>query len=133
MGTSKASELVHVIGNKIVSDPAYLDQPWDGVSLVGTFSEGQRRMTGFRFFADGAFKASLPKDKDLGIMNGLRDLHREMSAETGAAWHQCLIQIWKPGPKIHIDFEYDDPERWKLKPVSLDVSDYANSIRPPMD
>jgi hypothetical protein len=34
--------------------------------------------------------------------------------------------------KINIQFEYDDPNRWSLKNVSLDMSKYAESLKPPM-
>ena len=64
-------------------------------------------------------------------LDPLRDLQDAMAAETGNLWKQALIHITRPGPEINIQFEYDDPTRWSLKKVSLDLSDYAESLRPP--
>ena len=124
---------VHEIGGKILADPVYADQNWDGLAIVGTYSDGQRRMTAFSFMADGSHRPALPDDLDSAILHGLAELRQAMAAETGTEWHQCLIHIWKPGPKIRIHFEYEDPERWRPKVKGLDISDFIEAIRPPIE
>lgn len=39
MTKTAATDLVHKIGDKILSDPAYVNQPWEGLAFVGTFSD----------------------------------------------------------------------------------------------
>ena len=123
-------EVVQQLGQTIVTDPEYGKFDWQGVALMVTRKPTERRMTGYLYLADGTFSATRPgnnrKIKDLA---GL--LQQVMEDETGARWLKCLIHVWKPGPEIDIQFEYDDPERWKIQKVSLDMSDYAESLRPP--
>ncbi len=64
------------------------------------------------------------------LVKKLRELQTLAPTPDGKTWQQCLIHITKPDYKINIQFEYDDPRRWSLKKVSLDMAaDYANSLR----
>ena len=115
-------------GSLILKSDDYLDNRWESIAIVGNFSHGQQRMNGYVYFEDGDFEARIPS---FDALRRIRTLREEMTKEKGEYWHQCLIHITRPEMKINIQFEYDDPDRWSLKKVSLDVKDYAESLKPP--
>ena len=130
LSTSTADDLILEIGSLVVNDRRY-DDRWKGLALVGNFSDGQERMNGYQYFADGEFEAGVPKGAG-DIIDKLLELRREMKKDKNEEWQQCLIHITKPDYKINIQFEYDDPNRWVLKKISMDMSEYAELIKPPM-
>ena len=127
-------ELISKIGGLILSHPEYADNPWVGITILVEFLGRRSHAShGYRYLDDGSFTPALPDgpegDDAYDTIVELRDL---MAADTGNTWHQCLIQIWQPGPQIKVLFEYDDPTRWSIKEFSMDMSPYANSIKPPI-
>lgn len=103
---------------------------WDGHAIVVNVAPGHRRFNGYVY--DGPnWSAFSPQEKGFEFLDVLQELQDAMAAETGNRWKQALIHITRPGPEIDIQFEYDDPTRWSLKKVSLDLADYAESLRPP--
>lgn len=129
MKSKKCDELILEIGSLIVNSPKYVGIQWQGIAVVGNFSNGRKNMTGYVYFDDGDFKGKTP---GFDTMDKLLELREEMKKETNKEWHQCLIHVTKPDFKINIQFEYDDPKRWSLKKVSRDMSDYAESLKPQM-
>jgi hypothetical protein len=131
MNQSEANEMIMNIGAMIINDVCYLDGDWNALALVGDLSDGQRGVCGYQYFPDGTFAAKIPK-KFSDVLYKLSQLREATHTEEGVGWHQCLIHITKPGMNINIQFEYDDPNRWSLGSVSLDMSEYAESLKPPM-
>ena len=129
MKSKKCDELIFEIGSMIVNNPKFAKYEWQGIAAVGNFSHGQQRMNGYVYVDDGDFEAGSP---GFEALRKIRDLREEMEKETNKVWHQCLIHVTKPDFKINIQFEYDDPKRWSLKKISRDMSDYAESLKPPM-
>jgi hypothetical protein len=129
MKSKKCNELILEIGSLIVNSKAYVRYQWQGIAVVGNFSHGQERMNGYVYLDDGDFEAETP---GFDTMDKVLELREEMKKETNQEWHQCLIHVTKPDFKINIQFEYNDPDRWSLKKVSRDMSDYAESLKPPM-
>jgi hypothetical protein len=129
MNSTKCDELIHEIGSLIVNSAAYANDQWQGIAAVGNFSHGEQSMTGYAYLDDGGFK---PRTPGFPTLRKVRELRQEMKKETNKEWHQCLIHVTKPDFKINIKFEYNDPDRWSLKTISLDISDFAESIKPPM-
>ena len=125
-----ADDLVHQIGTTILNNARIKSEPWDALSFASTITTGGRQMNGYRYEGDD-WEATLPKGDIELIMDMLSDLQDAMAAATGKRWKQALIHITRPGPEIDVQFEYDDPTRWSLKKVSLDLADYAESLRPP--
>ena len=125
-------QLINEFGAMILADAEYVEHPWTALSIVVSIGDGQRSANGYRYLPDGTFQASLPKGRMRPFYDKLAQLRETMMAEIGAQWHQCLIQIWQPGPQIKVLFEYDDPTRWSIKEFSMDMSPYANSIKPPI-
>jgi hypothetical protein len=129
MKSKRCDDLVLEIGSLIVNSEAYAKYEWQAISVVGHFSQGERSTSGYVYLDDGDFQAETP---GFDALYKIEELREEMKKETDKAWHQCLIHITKPDFKINIQFEYDDPKRWSLKKVSRDISDYAESLKPPM-
>ncbi len=130
--------LIHEIGKMIISDQRYVDpgspfklRTWDSLALAVTVMPGSREMTGYVYLGD-RWEARGPS-LGSGIYDKLEELQALTKTPDGKTWQQCLIHITKPDYKINIQFEYDDPRRWSLKKVSLDMADYANFLRPPRD
>ncbi|ABC31731.1 conserved hypothetical protein [Hahella chejuensis KCTC 2396] len=129
MGNSLSNELVMEIGSIMLGSEEYEKYEWAGIALVGNFSHGQQRMNGYVYLVDGDYQAAIPSVDALRKIKVLRD---EMAKAEGREWHQCLIHITRPDYKINIQFEYDDPDRWKLKNISRDMREYADFLKPEM-
>ncbi|MEJ2639041.1 MAG: DUF600 family protein [Desulfosarcinaceae bacterium] len=129
MNSKRCDELIQEVGALIVNSEEYANMQWEGIAVVGDFSHGQQRMNGYVYFDDGDFKAEIP---GTDALRRIRELRQEMKKETNEEWHQCLIHVTKPDFKIKIKFEYEDPDRWSLKKISRDMSDYAESLKPPL-
>ena len=134
----RKDELIHEIGTLIISDKRYTDpepdrklRHWDALALV--FNVEPRSGGGNGYVYDGdQWEARIPENTQ-PILEKLRELQALTKTPDGKTWQQCLIHITRPDYKINIQFEYDDPRRWSLKKVSLDMADYANFLRPPRD
>lgn len=133
MTTEALNDRINELGAALLSDGEVRERDWDGLSFVYTFAGGSRGQTGYLFRADGGFEPTLPDDPDGEILELVTGIRQAMATETGESWHQCLVQLWRPGPQMKIQFEYDDPERWRPRITGLDMSGFAGSIRPPMD
>lgn len=42
-----------------------------------------------------------------------------MERDGAGRWKTCLLQIERPGPKLTIDFDYEDTDRWAITPANL--------------
>ena len=142
----RKDELIHEIGKLIITDRRYVEpephrkiRNWDALALVAHVEPGSGDphgylggMTGYVYEGD-RWEARTPGDAFELILDKLGELQALTKTPDGKTWQQCLIHITKPDYKINIQFEYDDPRRWSLKKVSLDMADYANFLRPPRD
>jgi len=124
-----AAELIQAIGGLVLQNDEYRSDPWDGLSIVVTLVPGRQNVTGYIYDGD-SWTSRTPRGDD-SFLDKCIELQEAMRSPKGEVWKQALIHITKPGPEINIKFEYDDPKRWSLKKVSLDMSDYAESLRPP--
>ena len=128
MDNKLANDLIMEIGSTIVTSEEYAQDEWVGISVVGNFYQNEQSQNGFVYLSNGEFEARAPGFPTLDKLIALRDV---MNEEKGEAWHQCLVHVTRPDFKINIQFEYEDPRRWKPKKVSMDMSEYAESIKPP--
>ena len=120
--------LVAAIGQRLVADPAVADGRWHGYALVVRYGDGAlaRRLSGFRYQADGSFAAATPHDPMLGeTLDALRDATRVPGR---APWDACVLRIRRDDGKLTLEFEYDAPERWDITPATL--ADVATRARP---
>ncbi|TXD35259.1 hypothetical protein FRC96_11305 [Lujinxingia vulgaris] len=121
--------LITEIGEMIAGDDYLQAQEWQGLGLVVTIQDGTRRMTGFRYLEDGSFEADTP-DNGGDVMRKLRELKHAMIANGDGAFVQCLIHLTRPDYELRLQFEFDDPTRWKPKKISMDMSEFADLLRP---
>lgn len=109
---TRADALVHEIGQMVIADANYAGREWSGIALVIEVAQ-RKRMYGFVYGADGDWEAETPDDFD--VIERAAELNRVMAAG-GNGWTRCLIQIARPGPRITIQFDYDDKGDWVVTP-----------------
>lgn len=109
-------------GAAIIRDPEYRDMDWDIIALVYNFLDGRQNAYGYIFMADGSWKASLPKDEDDIILDKMLELQSAMEQQTGKKWIKALVHINRQEQTVDMQFEYDDPGKWVIKPSDLEAS-----------
>ncbi|MEM1431542.1 MAG: hypothetical protein AAGG09_18960 [Pseudomonadota bacterium] len=129
MTDSIQNALIFEIGEMIVEDPRYADDAWHSISLVATIGEDVEELTAFRFDEAGQSSPGTPR-RGGAILDKLIELREQMQQTGGGAFVQCLIQIKKPDYDLTVKFEHDDPERWSPGSVSMDMSAFADALRP---
>ncbi|MGY1459336.1 MULTISPECIES: hypothetical protein [unclassified Luteimonas] len=125
---SDRNELIARIGKLLVADPAVSDGLWHGYALIVRYSDGAiaRRMTGFRYDADGGHQGATPSDDALGpAFDALRDATRVHGKEP---WGACILRLWRDTGRMAVDFDYDTPQQWDITPATL--ADVAARARP---
>jgi len=128
--TEKKNALIGEIGALMLSDPELADSDWDALCAVANISDSSKKAFGYRFSGD-QYQGWVPKDRL--FRDKIADLQTLMSEDEERAWQQVLINITKESMSIDIQFEYDDPTRWSPKVKSLDMSEFAFSLRPAGD
>lgn len=114
---ARANELIHQIGSMIVQDSRFTEIPWEGISVVTIVEGTSVQMSTYLYDGAGKPIAKNPGDRELpDKIEELRDAMREPS---GREWKAALVQIKRPTMKVTVDFEYDDPLRWKVTPFNL--------------
>ncbi len=107
-------ELFIELCKALVSDSEIISgAPWSVLVMVGEVEPGSASLYGYRFDAQGEWKAVSPSGETaLDILPRLCDA---MAANDPARtpWVACLVRIDAQEP-VHADFEYDDPTRWHL-------------------
>lgn len=117
--------LVHALGQSILADAAYAGRDWAGIALVIQL-DGRETMSGYVYSADGDWEAGIPRSFD--IVDDADALRSAMAEDGKGKWKTCLIQIRRPGPKLAIDFDYDDVDRWAITPANLEAR--VEELRP---
>ena len=119
--------LVLELGSMILADTKFTDRDWDSLSLVLKFKGNNEQMHGYKYAGERWIAAS-PANFD--IMDKIVELKETMAERTGESWNWALLTIVAPD-RITIDFSYDDENPWGLEAKSLDMHDYAMSLRSP--
>ena len=63
-------------------------------------------------------------------MRRVRDLRDDMAANGDGSFVQCLIHLTRPEYRLRLQFEFDDPKRWAPRKIGLDMSEFAEMLRP---
>ncbi|WP_026403202.1 hypothetical protein [Actinomadura rifamycini] len=113
------------VGEAIVGNAEHQDG-WAALSLVATFGGGTESMFGYVYFDDGSWEARTPKGWD--VLDGLGALREAMAVPGEPGWKACLLQLRRADLRLGIDVEYDDAERWKVRPDDLERS--VERLRP---
>lgn len=122
----RANELIHEIGSMIVQDRVLSDQPWDALSLVTVVEGTSVQVSAYRY--DGAGKPTPRNPGDNRLFDKFEELRDAMREPGGREWKTALVQIKRPAMKITVDFEYDDPMRWKVTPFNVETK--PEELRP---
>ena len=109
--------LVMEIGRLLLSDDRIRDADWEGLSVVVIVGEGSVQLSAYRYDAAGKPTPSTPRNFEIG--DRFEELQQSMSAKEPRAWKSCLVRLKKPELKMKMDFEYDDPLRWKVTPANI--------------
>ena len=120
----QADAKVHELGQAILADDSYTGRDWSGIALVIQL-DGRRRMYGYVYGKDGDWEAETP---GFDVLDHADALRQAMNADGKGGWKLCLVQIRRPGPKLNIEFEYDDASRWAVAPA--DAGAAAERLRP---
>lgn len=121
--------LIHRIGMLIVTDPVLDATHWDGYALIVRYDEAgtpSQRLSGFGYLDGGGFHAATPGNPELSA--ALDALREAMRTDERAPWDACVVQIRRDTRRVHVDFEYDAPQRWDITPATLE--EVAERARP---
>ena len=110
----RADELIHEIGQLIISDEVYVTSGWVGISLVIEISP-RRRMFGFAYYADN-WEGQTPDNFD--VIDKAIELG-DVTAVNGTRFQRCLVQIKRPGPTIEFQFDFHGTADWVVTPGNL--------------
>lgn len=88
---------------------------WVKLMMVGDVEPGAVGMSGYAFDPQNEWKAVSPGEESLDL---LEKLWQAMTQQAGRPWLSCLIRIGRDG-RIGADFEYDDEDRWAVRPATL--------------
>jgi len=129
MSDTSQAALITEIGELIAGDAALQALDWQGLGFAVTLAGGDREMTGYRYLEDGSFEADTP-DNGGDVMRKFRDLKNVMIASGDGAFVQCLVHLTRPEYRLRLQFEFEDPTRWRPKKISMDMSEFAEMLRP---
>lgn len=113
----RATELVHEIGSMVVNSERYRERPWESLSIVVVIDGQSVQLSGYTYDASGKPQAGNPGNFD--INDRFEELQETMAGVDQRRWKSALLQIVRDGAKLNIDFEYDDPSRWKVTPTNV--------------
>lgn len=125
----KQAQLITEIGEMIVEDYITENIDWEALGFAITLHNGTRRATGYRYLKDGDFEASIPEEFG-DLIKKVDVLKNEMTQNGDGTFVQCLIYLTKPDYTIRLQFEFDNPERWTRKSTGMDMSAFANLLKP---
>jgi hypothetical protein len=112
------ARLIDKVGHGILGSEAFADDGWMAISLV-TRIEGAIFNHGFKYYPDGrVIPASEITFETTMLFVELVDTMEQLE---GRRWKVCLVQIVRPDMKIHIEYEYDDGDRWSVTPANLET------------
>lgn len=96
------------------------ENQWTEFSFVFEFGEGHISNSGFLYNGDDVIPATA-KIKDYPVLLGdtLLTLRELVYKECGHNFIQLLFQMESKTNRFKVDFEFDDPKRWKITPSNM--------------
>ncbi|WP_050735080.1 hypothetical protein [Methylobacterium sp. ARG-1] len=122
----RATELVNEIGSMIVGSEGFRARDWHSLSVVVVMEGEAVHLFGYTYDAAGEPEAGVPGDFDLN--DRFEELRAAMTEPGGRPWVSALMQIKRSDRGIDIDFEYDDPGRWRVTPANVETK--PGELRP---
>ena len=127
-GVGDKDLLIHEIGSMVLASEDFATRDWDSLTLVLKFKDGRRGIHGYKYAGRSWVAATAV---GFEISEKLVELRETMAKESGEHWNWALLTIVAPAMTIALEFSYDDENPWDLGTKSLDLSDYALSLRSP--
>jgi YD repeat-containing protein len=115
----RGGELINAIGGRIVHDENYTRYDWDSLSLVVTVDDAMSSSSGFVYLDTGEVVPNHPSGFD--VLDLFEELQEATARPDGKRWKAALVQIVRATGKMHLEFEWDDADRWKVTPTNLDA------------
>ena len=122
---AESDRLLVELGQAILGDAKFVERDWAGIALVIQL-DGQESMSGYAYDPSGDWEAAVPSSFD--ILDQAEALRTAMADTGKGKWKTCLVQISRPGPKLAVDFDYDDVDRWAITPANLEAR--VEELRP---
>ncbi|MGQ4274888.1 hypothetical protein [Terrihabitans sp. B22-R8] len=122
----RANELVPEITMMIVNSGDFAERPWDSLALTVIVQGGSVQMSGYTYEDGASPEPATPRNVELA--RKFRELAAAMQKPDGGTWVSSLIQVRRDSQKVHIDFDYENPGRWKVTPANL--KSLPEEIRP---
>jgi len=121
-----SSDILATMGPAIIGDSRISSEAWDQLAILAE-EKGTSR-SGYRYFGEEGWEAQIPYD--IPVLNLFVLLHTTMKAE-GNDWKCALFTIKRSDMQLNVDFEYDDPDRWKFTVQGVEgIKAYAMSLKP---
>lgn len=113
----RATALVHEIGSLIVHNDRYTSRDWDGLAVTVIVEPGVTQISGYSYRDGQPPETASP---GLGVLaDKFEELCEVMPTPDGRKWKTALVQIRRETGKFTIDYEYNNPMRWKVTPSNI--------------
>ena len=113
---ARRDELIELIGNEIVNSRRLESLDWRTAVIVFDIGEGVVSNSGFAYLDERI----VPIVASGAIVDDyVRELRDEIKLSDKAPFIQMLVQLRRSDGKMRVDFEYDDPSRWSIRPSKL--------------
>lgn len=124
--TMDRNEATLQLARAIAADAKLGTLPWDELVLVARFGDGVSNVNGFAYQAGGTSRPVAPRGA--AVLDAFIDLRAATAVDGQADWIACKLQVRRAGGKLSLDFEYEQPDRWKISPAN--VKQMSEALRP---
>lgn len=112
MDKEQVDALIGQIGQIILDDAELVGNEWDTAAFVAVLAK-PNSVFGFRYLGTQVYPTT---PVTLELLALLEELQVATSDGIHAPWGACLVMIDGATLDYEIDFEYENPERWRLTP-----------------
>jgi len=120
------------IGGLTLKCKDVVENKWKELTFIFDVAEGHIANSGFLYNGDKVRPASARiKENPLLLNEKINELRDKVYEESGHYFKQLLIQMENETNRIKIDFEFDDPQRWTIKPAKS--QEMREKLRPKFD
>ena len=114
------SDLYQELGSAVLTDPSVEWNQWTKAALVFSIdAEGNHAIRGY-LFSDLEWQGFLPETHIDAINTLLLQIREVIADGTTGLWASALIQFNLVEIDMMVNFDYDDPDRWRVTPTNID-------------
>ena len=115
---SHADAILRKLGAAIAADARYADRDWASIAIVAIIEPGVRQVSGYRFEAMGEAEPGTPRNREIDAL--FSELQEATQVDGKGPWKSAVFKLQRAGMRYSVDFEYDNPTRWKVTPGDMD-------------